>query len=292
MSVLRTLIATSGSSPLARGLHFYSLILAADTGIIPARAGSTYSPAPSGCAARDHPRSRGGYFRRVAFSSTTTGSSPLARGLQDDMVCPRRRWGIIPARAGSTHSVSYWRARVSDHPRSRGVYCSASPVIGADIGSSPLARGLLYYDPNMRTVIGIIPARAGSTAFFSGQSVQLSDHPRSRGVYVPAGGGDEVPGGSSPLARGLLNDLSILVAQERIIPARAGSTATTTTHSWRRSDHPRSRGVYFAASSYICITVGSSPLARGLLHTPEGEALLAGIIPARAGSTGQSVGSP
>ena len=163
LSVLRTLIATSGSSPLARGLHFYSLILAADTGIIPARAGSTYSPAPSGCAARDHPRSRGVYFRRVAFSSTTTGSSPLARGLQDDMVCPRRRWGIIPARAGSTHSVSYWRARVSDHPRSRGVYCSASPVIGADIGSSPLARGLLLGITRNRCRHRIIPARAGST---------------------------------------------------------------------------------------------------------------------------------
>ena len=176
-------------------------------------------------------------------------------------------------------------AAVGDHPRSRGVYSFCFLLASTRIGSSPLARGLLLGITRNRCRHRIIPARAGSTYLPEEVTKFLEDHPRSRGVYVPAGGGDEVPGGSSPLARGLLNDLSILVAQERIIPARAGSTATTTTHSWRRSDHPRSRGVYRAVCRVSVSGGGSSPLARGLLFCGLQPADGEGIIPARAGST-------
>ena len=54
----------------------------AQSGIIPARAGSTVMDVYESTFKGDHPRSRGVYFRRVGFSSTTTGSSPLARGLR------------------------------------------------------------------------------------------------------------------------------------------------------------------------------------------------------------------
>ena len=50
-------------------------------------------------------------------------------------------------------------------------------------------------------------------------------------------------------------------------------------------DHPRSRGVYWNASTIEAQMAGSSPLARGL-HRGRGEALRPGrIIPARAGFT-------
>ena len=111
-------------------------------------------------------------------------------------------------------------------------------------GSSPLARGLRRVAPGAVCTRGIIPARAGFTRPPPGAGGGRWDHPRSRGVYgLPKFGGG-VLGGSSPLARGLLNDLGILITEERIIPARAGFTHTRKTLRESRRDHPRSRGVY------------------------------------------------
>ena len=50
-------------------------------------------------------------------------------------------------------------------------------------------------------------------------------------------------------------------------------------------DHPRSRGVYRTAKVKTPWSGGSSPLARGLLASPEFVANIDGIIPARAGFT-------
>ena len=54
--------------------------------------------------------------------------------------------------------------------------------------------------------------------------------------------------------------------RNRIIPARAGFTFAFA-GSWLTSqDHPRSRGVYPASPMRTGMTLGSSPLARGLHH--------------------------
>ena len=95
-------IRTSGSSPLARGLHIQLLQRLSLNRIIPARAGFT-GPQPWPAPGRaDHPRSRGVYSRRSWLSSPTSGSSPLARGLQDVPERARTNLRIIPARAGFT----------------------------------------------------------------------------------------------------------------------------------------------------------------------------------------------
>ena len=101
--------------------------------------------------------------------------------------------------------------------------------------------------------------------------------------------------GSSPLARGLLHGVGQVQALGRIIPARAGFTATCAA-AWKlAADHPRSRGVYTSGSRAMPKFEGSSPLARGLLS---GHFLLLrvdGIIPARAGftrSAGRAISFP
>ena len=95
----------------------------------------------------------------------TGGSSPLARGLlleeQDGPVVGR----IIPARAGFTLRPEVRHLLAQDHPRSRGVYRSIRTMASTGMGSSPLARGLQTGSDELIERIGIIPARAGFTAW-------------------------------------------------------------------------------------------------------------------------------
>ena len=54
------------------------------------------------------------------------------------------------------------------------------------VGSSPLARGLRPIPRPLPYSYGIIPARAGFTVLIYDPYKERQDHPRSRGVYVPA----------------------------------------------------------------------------------------------------------
>ena len=71
------------------------------------------------------------------------GSSPLARGLQGELLLRVEQVGIIPARAGFTPPAPPSQHSRRDHPRSRGVYANEEDRVKAAGGSSPLARGLL-----------------------------------------------------------------------------------------------------------------------------------------------------
>ena len=221
------------------------MITGADVGIIPARAGFTWrAPAPPR-RPPDHPRSRGVYERAAQNCPGAPGSSPLARGLQGKGQGASMSVGIIPARAGLTRAGRCARpASRGSSPLARGLH---EPLGGrggpvgiiparagftgpalADRptgrGSSPLARGLRqsHLRPGGRG--RIIPARAGFTHRPDGQADLRPDHPRSRGVYALLKAGAYTGNGSSPLARGLQQDLAARGFGRRIIPARAGFT--------------------------------------------------------------------
>ena len=194
------------------------------------------------------------------------GSSPLARGLLRGYLGHAGYRRIIPARAGFTRGSRSPGSSTRDHPRSRGVYDSASWVIRCMRGSSPLARGLPAAAYWLLAQARIIPARAGFTKVLRATAGRLGDHPRSRGVYglkiSPVG---RRPG-SSPLARGLPAPCIPGCRPPRIIPARAGFTPEQTLVVNRSTDHPRSRGVYVRTDDGRKRNWGSSPLARGLPH--------------------------
>ena len=175
-----------------------------------------------------------------------------------------------------------------DHPRSRGVYAKYISAKVAANGSSPLARGLLQVIQPVVDRLRIIPARAGFTRTRRSPCGRRSDHPRSRGVYVPVTVSWSVLIGSSPLARGLRADDGAQNAPVGIIPARAGFTPAGRLRPPCRPDHPRSRGVYSRVSSRSFLVCGSSPLARGLPSRRRGLPPPGGIIPARAGFTRSS----
>ena len=255
----------SGSSPLARGLRR-----------IPRQ-----EPTP----ARDHPRSRGVYTAGAGATGSTAGSSPLARGLLILVPALAAMVGIIPARAGFTQPDLGQAGRRGDHPRSRGVYSSRRGAWSPPAGSSPLARGLPLGLGAQLGAERIIPARAGFTGTAALPTGASTDHPRSRGVYSPAGSAGYSASGSSPLARGLPKVTIASAGDGGIIPARAGFTFSLGHDVLSFSDHPRSRGVYRRSTRRGVRHGGSSPLARGLqqgLARPQPEA---GIIPARAGFT-------
>ena len=94
--------------------------------------------------------------------------------------------------------------------------------------------------------------------------------------------------GSSPLARGLLRGVRGWAGGTGIIPARAGFTSQCACAKTMAQDHPRSRGVYWRSLTPACPSAGSSPLARGLRHAAGTVSRHRGIIPARAGFTGET----
>ena len=215
-----------GSSPLARGLLLLPHIAEHGRRIIPARAGFTLDGLDAGLRHEDHPRSRGVYVLTLIVNSIALGSSPLARGLPLVRPDGQGQGRIIPARAGFTWPPPASPSRSRDHPRSRGVYAVVGGVYGPAAGSSPLARGLLAQKGGLPPVGGIIPARAGFTLGRQAGPAGRPDHPRSRGVYVPARLAPYVVGGSSPLARGLPSGSRSCEPDRRIIPARAGFTCS------------------------------------------------------------------
>ena len=253
----------------------------------------------------DHPRSRGVYSNLSPSRRSVTGSSPLARGLPRGDRWVGRGRGIIPARAGFTPLFWPSSPERKDHPRSRGVYWNKPGVPSGWSGSSPLARGLPQSgawtschrgsSPLARGLrsdarydyqnMGIIPARAGFTPGSPRSPIMPRDHPRSRGVYATRIWVVSAMSGSSPLARGLLIEITPHVVPLRIIPARAGFTTAPGIQAMLEADHPRSRGVYSLPAEVRRVAEGSSPLARGLRAGLGCESPSSRIIPAHAGFT-------
>ena len=255
-------------------------------GIIPARAGFTTAWTPTPPPPTDHPRSRGVYCAPTSAPNGPTWIIPARAGFTQAALPPagQGRW-IIPARAGFTVRVRGPGRRRRDHPRSRGVYTRAICWPAVTLGSSPLARGLHQPAPRRGRRGGIIPARAGFTHQHLVGAAHLRDHPRSRGVYHPAPSHPDPSAGSSPLARGLLDDPARPDVVARIIPARAGFTEPLPRRWGLCRDHPRSRGVYRGRYPRRGGARGSSPLARGLQTVYGLSDIQSRIIPARAGFT-------
>ena len=173
----------------------------------------------------------------------------------------------------------------SDHPRSRGEHRLGWCVAAGCLGSSPLARGARAVVDDLDAVVGIIPARAGSTPRHGDGAAPKWDHPRSRGEHEVGYGGQVPARGSSPLARGAHRPGPARRQGQRIIPARAGSTGPSSSPPTTAADHPRSRGEHHIVGRQTADPLGSSPLARGARAVFGDRARGVRIIPARAGST-------
>ena len=113
--------ASMGSSPLARGTQKCPETYGGGWGLIPARAGNTFTHWQRFSVLKAHPRSRGEHVSVAAkVCGDVAGSSPLARGT---LTPENWHWdaaGLIPARAGNTGIGSFASGWPWAHPRSRG----------------------------------------------------------------------------------------------------------------------------------------------------------------------------
>ena len=214
------------------------------------------------------------------------GSSPRARGARAGRVPPKPRPRLIPASAGSTHTVHYtaegwWgsspRARgarntASHHayagrliPASAGSTTAQRQIRGMGRGSSPRARGAHRADRLLKIARGLIPASAGSTAPCGAPRSARRAHPRERGEHATSLRATSSPTGSSPRARGALE-----FNLKQKLAGRA---------------HPRERGEHARENPTPALPAGSSPRARGALDLNVMLPSPWGLIPASAGST-------
>ena len=98
---------------------------------------------------------------------------------------------------------------------------------GRGSGSSPHTRGAPGDPEGPLEQLGIIPAYAGSTRARGKESIVSGDHPRIRGEHVWKTERYNLATGSSPHTRGAPRETFADAEADRIIPAYAGSTCTT-----------------------------------------------------------------
>ena len=200
---LRVSTLILGSPPLARGILKTLTVDINGNGITPACAGNTIPDLSRPSKNGDHPRLRGEYIFSERGIATSTGSPPLARGIQRKSVFNYERAGITPACAGNTTSSLKKTAIPWDHPRLRGEYMLPSSETYVRLGSPPLARGIQRSRMIPRLKIRITPACAGNTKHIHLNMRHMRDHPRLRGEYMLPSSETYVRLGSPPLARGI-----------------------------------------------------------------------------------------
>ena len=88
-----------------------------DFGLIPARAGSTVFQVRFHSVSRAHPRPCGEHCLATMPREVGEGSSPPVRGARRNESLSSHCAGLIPARAGSTESISAMNKHIGAHPR-------------------------------------------------------------------------------------------------------------------------------------------------------------------------------
>ena len=158
------LFENSKSSPRVRGADHRPRRWGNAQRIIHARAGSSTRSGRRSPSWRDHPRACGEQRTSYALEGSRYGSSPRVRGAEEHEVSGLELGRIIPARAGSREARPPSRRSGQDHPHACGEQFLRALREYADLGSSPRVRGAAMVGARASQSLGIIPARAGSSA--------------------------------------------------------------------------------------------------------------------------------
>ena len=159
-------------------------------------------------------------------------------------------------------------------------------------GSSPRVRGKRAGVAQERGGGGLIPARAGKTAFTSAPTPRSWAHPRACGENFHFCDWPPMPRGSSPRVRGKPVGERGRCFAGGLIPARAGKTQRACLPASTRTAHPRACGENHGEVPATRQPRGSSPRVRGKLVPARPLRPLLGLIPARAGKTRRTTLAP
>ena len=256
-------IPYQGSSPHGRGKPTRWRGRLTSPGLIPAWAGKTDRRSRPAWAARTHPRMGGENGAASSCQAPRHGSSPHGRGKPVSEWAAKRRWRLIPARAGKTPE---WIGRLvgrAAHPRAGGENAADKLHVLFLVGSSPRGRGKLFGARTGGRGGGLIPARAGKTSVFLRWRPHHWAHPRAGGENPVTLFRLSAYSGSSPRGRGKPELLGDRTAAPGLIPARAGKTFPATSQIRSQEAHPRAGGENNGARAPGSLATGSSPRGRG-----------------------------
>ena len=277
--------ADKGSSPRVRGKLPQCVGHGAEHGLIPACAGKTLGLGSCARGCRAHPRVCGENAFVALYQNCETGSSPRVRGKPELTARTLTLTRLIPARAGKTSAECGWPCGRGAHPRACGENPVGSAAPSADCGSSPRVRGKRRQRRRGRSVLGLIPARAGKTRSCAPSTTPRTAHPRACGENRLRGFSRVRAWGSSPRVRGKPVDANACLSACRLIPARAGKTDVCDMPNCRPRAHPRACGENAVVREFGEAARGSSPRVRGKRRCPRVRRGGARLIPARAGKT-------
>ena len=152
-----------GSPPRVRGTASLKPDKSSFTRITPARAGNRVHSIHWYLHRWDHPRACGEQVTTRTSCSTLQGSPPRVRGTDFSHPIAIMPVGITPARAGNSHSISFFSCSFPDHPRACGEQVMPATTIMGPDGSPPRVRGTELLPVHHQLGGGITPARAGNS---------------------------------------------------------------------------------------------------------------------------------
>ena len=273
-----------GSSPHVRGTPTAPEAETLRSRFIPACAGNAHPLRACIRCQSVHPRMREERTRGRPISEERIGSSPHTRGTRRPRVRSHKTRRFIPACAGNAAGADPRTGPASVHPRMRGERVRWAAAPSSISGSSPHVRGMPACRFNNIDPDRFIPACAGNASRISATCSATPVHPRMCGErirwYQPKSGKH----GSSPHARGTLQEDRGTRPCRRFIPACAGNATGRPFESYRPAVHPRIRGERHNVTSSSFLEFGSSPHTRGTQNIRSVQTAPGRFIPAYAGN--------
>ena len=130
-----------GSPPLAWGKAWVDYGEGSTVGITPTCVGKSSGRKPAAKNPEDHPHLRGEKFAQKSWTSTDTGSPPLAWGKAVSISFCEKKMGITPTCVGKSAAQRLCRLMERDHPHLRGEKPRLQSLQDVIKGSPPLAWG-------------------------------------------------------------------------------------------------------------------------------------------------------
>ena len=263
LDILRQEYLLGGLSPHGRGKRCFCWPRVRRRRSIPARAGETSSVCAGQANPTVYPRTGGGNPCAAGCYAGRGGLSPHGRGKPCPSPGKRISNRSIPARAGETFGIMFYKGFGKVYPRTGGGNGVGGLIPVVTGGLSPHGRGKPIARWDDDGGVRSIPARAGETGCLVAGCLAAGVYPRTGGGNRASTRADGEIRGLSPHGRGKHFHLALRRPSLRSIPARAGETLSPCLAAPKPAVYPRTGGGNFPLRAVRLITKGLSPHGRG-----------------------------